>query len=90
MCGANLRKGYLEPAFAHLSPTRDTVTFAIVSFCFIAGMLAAIDSAQLVNLSQLFSLWLLAVEGASTSAIWRNSILTLHLFAPTIMGDGRS
>ena len=43
--GANLRKGYLEPAFAHLSLTRGTVAIAIVSFSFIAGMLAAIDSA---------------------------------------------
>ena len=66
------------------------MTFAIVSLCFIAGMLAAIDSAQLVNVPQLLSLWLLAVEGASTSAIWRNSMLTLHLFVLTIMSDGRS
>ena len=36
--GANLRNGYLEPAFAHLSLTRGTVACAIVSFCFIAGM----------------------------------------------------
>ena len=41
--GANLRKGYLEPAFGHLSPTRGTVVCA-VRFCFIAGMLAAIWS----------------------------------------------
>ena len=78
--GANLRNGYLEPAFAHLSLTRSTVACAIVSFCFIVGMLAAIDSAELAICRKCHHCGCLQFRARlQVQIIWRNSMLDLHL-----------